>query len=169
MIIVFCRDAFKATFFVVKCFDIALGNIFPFASILGHETDAKGIVVIIKSIYGKAGVFVAELSTELNIGKWIACSSVVKHNFESSPLLYLLLCKNALARQQEKEAGKTDNCDFIFHLQQDGALLWINVCLVNIFYFFQCSIGSTWFLPIERIWELFKRQVCSGQSIAGNQ
>jgi hypothetical protein len=132
MVIALCRAAFETPFFVVEGFDIALGDIGPCTNILRHETDAKGIIAIVKSIYRKTGVFVAEHRTELNVCKRVAGCSMGKHNFKLFPLLHLFLRNNGMEMQQEKQAAQTGYGVYFFHHHPDKS---INVYSVNIFYF----------------------------------
>jgi hypothetical protein len=133
MVITLCRDAIKAAFFVVECFDIALGDIRPCTNILWHETDAEGIIAIVKTVYCKTGVFVVENSTELNVCKRVAGRSMGKHNFKPFPLLHLFLRNNGMEMQQEKQAAQTGYGVYFFHHHLDKS---IYVSSVNIFYFF---------------------------------
>jgi hypothetical protein len=99
---------------------------------LWHETDPKGIVAIVKSIYCETGVFVAKRCTEFNICKWVACRGMRKHKLEPFPLLHLFLRNNGMEMQQEKQAAQTSYGVFFFHHPNKS----ISVYSVNIFYFF---------------------------------
>jgi hypothetical protein len=146
MVITLCRDAIKAAFFVVECFDIALGDIRPCTNILWHETDAEGIIAIVKTVYCKTGVFVAEHSTELDVGKGVADSSMAKHNFKPFPLLHFFLRNNGMEMQQEKQAAQTGYGVYSFHHHPDKS---INVYSVNIFYFFSMRRGEYKFMQVD--------------------